>query len=119
MLTDDEIFDIVENVNFRMSGYRLICTRDKKNKKGRLYLQVECVRPDTYTKKMGMGRGGKFYLSEYMTESELVQKAFNAYDAYNHHETREAFEYKGKRVFGPHIDINALLEVADRIVGRE
>lgn len=100
-------------------GYRLLCERDKKDPQGRIYFQVECDRPDIFTREMGVGRGGKAYLSEHMNESELVRLAFGLFRAYEEHETREWFLYKGRAVFGPHIDINALWEAADRLDFRE
>lgn len=92
---------------------------DRYIKDGRLYLQ--CVAPsrrDVDTHKTGEGGGGKLYLSPHVCESELVQAAFGLIDSYYHHEVREHFRYKGKRVFGPHIDINAYLAIADTLATR-
>lgn len=60
----------------------------------------------------------KHRLSVHMTEGEVVQSAFAAALQAEEHECREFFQYKNKRVFGPHISIDALLEVADRVEGR-
>lgn len=90
-------------------GYRLICEVDKKDPQGRLYLQVECERPDVFTKEMGVGRGGKAYLSEHMTGSEIARLAYGLFAAYEEHECREFFRVDGVAVFGPHIALEALL----------
>jgi hypothetical protein len=83
--------------------------------KGRVYIQIVKWRRDVDTGEMGDGPGAKIYLSPHMTETEIVHAVFGAYKGWNEHESRETFEYKGKRVFGPHIDINAMIEVADRL----
>lgn len=52
--------------------------------------------------------GRKWMLSEHMTDSELVQTAFKACLAWEEHECRESFLYRGQRVFGPHFDVDVL-----------
>jgi hypothetical protein len=95
--------------------YRLLLGEDSSSIGGRLYLQVECSRRDTFTGCLGVGRGGKAYLSPHMTNSELVQTAFSLFKAYEEHEAREGFTYRGRRIYGPHIDIDALTEISDRL----
>lgn len=46
---------------------------------------------------------------------QLVREVFGAYLAFVEHEARETFLYRGARVFGPHLDIDALVEVANRV----
>lgn len=119
MLTDiEDVRKITDEIGYK-PGYRLLVEVDKADEKGRIYLQVECDRADTFTGEIGVGRGGKFYLSPYMTESEVVQGAFGLFKGYEEHETREAFTWCGRRVFGPHIDVRALWEVADTLSVRE
>ena len=105
---------IVATITYKQ-GYRLLCERDKKDPEGRIYLQVECDRPDVFTGVPGVGRGGKAYLSEHMTEGEIVRRAFSLFMAYEEHECREFFQWKGRALFGPHIDPQALWEAADRL----
>lgn len=57
----------------------------------------------------------KWYLSAHMTESEIVQTALAAVLMAEEHEAREAFSYKGKHLFNPHISIEAMLSVCDRL----
>lgn len=63
--------------------------------------------------------GRKWRISQYMSRSEVVQTVFAALMAWWEHETREAFLYRGRAVFGPHLDVEALHEVADRHEYRE
>jgi hypothetical protein len=94
--------------------YRLLFALDREIEQGRYFLQVESTRVDCMTMRNGVGRGGKAYLSPHMTDSEIVQTAFGLFKAYEEHEAREGFLYEGRRIYGPHIDVNALVEVAER-----
>lgn len=98
--------------------FRLLLKPDQRLPGGRWYYQIECDRPDTFTGIMGVGRGGKAYLTPEMTEGELVQAAWGLYQSYVLHEARESFLWRGRRVFGPHIDPVALWEVAERTTFR-
>ena len=100
------------------TAFRLLVRRDRADDGGRYYFQIEARRRDTFTGEWGTGRGGKAYLSPYATDSELVQTAFGLYKAYAEHEVRETFLWRGRRVFGPHIDTAALWEVAERYDAR-
>ena len=57
-------------------------------------------------------KGRKWRLSKHMTAGELVQTAFMAILAALEHEAREQFRYKGVDVLNPHMDLEALVEVA-------
>jgi uncharacterized protein (DUF2461 family) len=105
---------LVAEIEYK-AGYRLLCARDKKDPAGRFYLQVECDRPDVYTGVPGVGHGGKAYLSEHMTDGEIVRRAFALFMAYEEHECREWFRWRQRAVFGPHIDTEALWSVADQM----
>jgi hypothetical protein len=85
------------------------------NPDGRFYFQIQCYRRDVISGEMGYGFGGKAYLSEHMTDSEMVQIVFGLYKGYWEHEARETFTYRGRRPFGPHISTEALWEVAKRV----
>lgn len=89
--------------------------RDQEVDDGRYYFQIQCWRKDVITGEMGFGYGGKAYLSEHATDSELVQTIFGLYKGYWEHEARESFQWRGRRVFGPHIATEALWEIARRV----
>lgn len=86
--------------------------------RGRLYLQVGNHRIDTITGVRGWGYGGKAYLSQHMTDSEIVQTVFGLFRAYEEHECREAFLFDGRRVYGPHMSVLALHSIAERTDAR-
>ena len=80
----------------------------------KLYLQVKAPAACSNTGVVKAQRGRKWYLSPWMTKSELVQTALKAALTYVEHETREHFKYRGRAVFGPHYDVDALWEVCDQ-----
>lgn len=84
----------------------------------RVWIQVGMMRPDCDTGEISIGKGGKVYISEYATEDEIVKKVLGLCLAYVEHEIREEFYYKSKRLFGPHISIDAMMSISDEIVGR-
>lgn len=107
---------IVADISYK-DDYKLAVELDTVSRK-RVYVQVVCFRKDTVTGQWGYGKGGKLYLSPHMTDQEIVQNAFGLFKAYEEHECREFFMYKGKRIYGPHISLEALLEIADRTTYR-
>jgi hypothetical protein len=83
-----------------------------------LYLQAKLYRVDIIDGEEGWGYGGKYLLSEHMTRGEVVKKCFVAARDFAEHEVREAFEYRGRRILGPHVDIEALWDVANKFETR-
>lgn len=81
----------------------------------RYFFQITCYCKDVITGDMHLGFGGKAYLSPHATDSELVQTIFGLYKGYWEHEARETFQWRGRRVFGPHIATEALWEIARRV----
>lgn len=107
--------EIAGNVSLP-SNFTVLLDVDNENpQSGRYYYQIECYRRDVITGEMGLGYGGKAYLSEHATDSELVQTIFGLYKGYLEHEARETFQYRGIRVFGPHIDITYQMEAAKHV----
>jgi hypothetical protein len=71
---------------------------------------------DIYTDKAELQYTRKWPLTPAMTKSEIIQTAFKCCMTSMEHRTREAFKYKGARVFGPHFDIEDLVRLCQ---GRE
>lgn len=59
-------------------------------------------------------RGGKRFLSEWMTEQELVGVCFDAIKSAEEHEMREFFRYNGASIYNPHLSPDALVDVASK-----
>lgn len=83
--------------------------------RGEHFVQIACWRMDVITKKMDWGYGGKAWPSVHASDSEIVQMIFGLYKGYWEHEARETFEWRGRRVFGPHISTEALWDIARRV----
>ena len=100
--------NIIEQIQYKSHVIML----KKDDDEDRYYVQVGFERPDIRNGEMGMGWSGKRYVSPHMTKSEFVQLVFGTILALEEHECRENFYYKGRRVYGPHIDVDALWSVA-------
>ncbi len=116
----EAVQDIVSEITYK-PGYRLLVRYDTESiaLTSRVYLQVECNRPDAITGEPGTGRGGKYYLSEHMVLSEVVRIAFKLFFAYEEHECREFFKWRDRAVFGPHISVEALFDAATQLEYRK
>lgn len=79
---------------------------------GERFLVVEFNEPCIVTSTPTLQRSRKWRLSKHMTRSELVQTAFKAVLTAIEHEAREQFAYRGRAIFGPHFDVDALCELA-------
>lgn len=84
-----------------------------------IYVQHQFWRADSMTGSYGWGKGRKWHLSPHATESEIVLTCLKAAITNAAHEVREAFEYRGARLFQPHQDVNALVEACQTSDVRE
>lgn len=78
---------------------------------GGVFLRAWYMEADVYSHKPEKQYTRKWLLSPHMTDSEIVQTAFKCCLTSMEHRTREDFTYKGKRVFGPHFDIEDLVRL--------
>jgi len=77
----------------------------------RPYLQVVFMGRCTDTGEICRQTGRKWYLSPFMTKSEVVQTALKAVLTAEEHEARESFRYRGSAIFGPHFDVDSLVKL--------
>jgi len=123
----EHVQGVVDRVVYRPDTYRWRVEVDVEDPLGRVFVQLQHYRPDAFTGDMAWGSGGKSYLSPHMTDGELVRRLLGAALAYEEHEVREFFMYRPedadageeRRVFGPHIDVDALWDVADQLDVRQ
>lgn len=59
-------------------------------------------------------KGRRWLIEDEMTDTEIVLTILKALLTFEEHEAREAFRYKGARIFGPHLDLDALREFAKK-----
>lgn len=84
---------------------------------GGVFLQGVYPDKDIYTGKEETQYTRKWLLSPMMTDSEIVQTAFKCAMTSFEHRCREGFRYKGRRIFGPHFDVEDLVRLCED--GRE
>jgi hypothetical protein len=125
LAADDELAkvrDLVQrHVVYDREGYRWRVEHDVEDPQGRVFIQLQHWRPDAVTGEMKWGGGGKRYLSSFMTPSEIARQALGLALGYEEHEVREFFKYRPtldaepRAIFGPHIAIDSLWDVADEL----
>lgn len=109
LVTNPELVERVEKIleDVRCGDY----TFEVREAHGGVILRASYMEPDTYTRVWSKQLTRKWVLSPNMTTSEIVQTAFKcAYTSYEHR-VREDFRYKGYRIFGPHYNVNDLVEL--------
>ncbi len=106
--TKDQFEAAIADVSFRDWNFRI--GRDGRGSDGaiRFFLQVRATTPCSVTGKPYEWGGRKWFLSSYMTQSEVLQTALMAALTAVEHEAREDFKWQGKAIFGPHYDVDAL-----------
>jgi hypothetical protein len=80
--------------------------------KGHLHLQATYLDRDVHTGAVELQYTRRWPLSPHMTRSEVVQTVFKCCATSMEHRAREAFQYRGRRVFGPHFNVDALWELS-------
>ena len=74
---------------------------------------------DVYTGKYEWQTTRKWYISSHATDSEILQTILKLCLTSAEHRVRESFLYGGKRIFGPHIKIDAHMLACDNVDHRE
>lgn len=92
---------------------------NKRPQDGRIFLQVFYRARCTVRKKPRWWFGRKWYLSDHMTDDEVIKTAFAAFEAAVRHEILEGFTIGGVRLFNPHADYRALLAASTSEVYRQ
>ncbi len=85
---------------------------------GRIFIQILFSAPCQKTGEFKERRGRKWYLSDYMTEDEVIKTAFAALKAVVEHEVMEGFKFNKVPVFNPHVSYTALLRVSGEEIQR-
>lgn len=110
MYTKEKIVEILRGITYLDWKFHIHYVRPS----GFMYLQLEFDAPDITTGQIVKVKSRKWMLSPHMTKSEIVQTALKAVLTSVEHEAREQFKYAGRAVFGPHVDVDVMWEVAGR-----
>lgn len=88
-------------------------TRDlKRPEDGRVFIQCSYDALCTVSGLPRTWKGRKWYLSDHMTEDEVVKTCYAAFKAAVEHEVMEGFKVNGQRVFNPHTPYQVLMQAA-------
>lgn len=84
---------------------------------GRMWMQVGVTEEAeiSYDRQAGKKvpwRGAKHDLSRHMCRNEIVSTVYHAFERAELHEVKEWFRYRNASIFNPHLDPDALVEVA-------
>lgn len=108
-----KVVDEVTNEIAYKAGYGIDAVVDEL---GDVWFEVTCWRPDAITQVWDYGYGGRRRLDPTATRSDIVRNVFAAFRAYEEHECREFFRFRGEQVFGPHMDLDDLAQkLADQL----
>jgi hypothetical protein len=115
----DRVKKITDRISLNLLGmeFKLKVSLDEIYK-NRVYLQIIYKSPCTESGKVEEWKGGKSYLSEFMTDDEIVKKAYVAFEQAVKHEVMESFKVDGITLFNPHINFEELLKVSHKEVKR-
>lgn len=80
-------------------------------------IQCSFRRPDRDTGAVGTGFGRRWYVDAGSSESAIVKTALLAAMQVVEHEMREAFKYRGVRIFDPHLTVAELARGAESRLG--
>lgn len=118
MLTFQDVKTLLDETSCEIFGYefKFFLGDQGENK---WYLQVGMLCEDSDNTGPQVYKGGKFYVSPHSTRDEVVKKVLLACLTFLEHEAREGFTWRGRRIFGPHISLEALYSVAEETTSRE
>lgn len=108
-MTLEEMQTIVGEVTFADYEFRVL-----ESTHGFIYLQANYLEPDTETGRVGLQFTRRWPLSPDMNKSEVVSTAFKCALTSMEHKTREWFLYRGRAVYHPHYDVDALYAICDQ-----
>lgn len=113
---------LCNNITMQLFGVTFSFRVERDNKRpedGRIFIQIVYETPCNKTGEKKEWHGRKWYLSDYMTEDEIVKTAWCAYESVVKHETMETFRVFGKLLFNPHVHYRSLLEVSEKEISRD
>jgi len=98
-------------------SFDIIIETDKING-SRVYIQLGYWSRCCKTGNEENWKSRKWYLSEFMTDDEIIKTCYSAFRMCIEHEILEGFKVDGKILFNPHINFEKLLEISTEEVVR-
>lgn len=124
MQSYEHILNLIIHTDCTIMGNRvdIIIARDKKDPiNGRIYIQCSYQAPNTCKRNEPIEsfKGRKWYLSDHMTDDEVIKTCYMAFKAAVEHEIMEGFRFMDQRVFNPHTPFTVLMEASTKQQFRE
>lgn len=98
--------------------FNIRCEVDNKYDAGRIFLQIVYKARCNKSGDEQIWHGRKFYLSDHMTDDEIIKTSFGAFKAAIEHEVMEAFRVDKIVLFNPHINFEELLKISNKEIKR-
>lgn len=117
----ERVEKILERISMKLFDieFNIFAQHDKiHGENGRIFLQIEYHAKCTNSGKKEVWKSGKHYLSEFMTDDEIVKKAYVAFEQAVKHEVMESFKVDNIILFNPHVDFEELLKVSKNEITR-
>lgn len=117
----DEVICICKDISCIALGtiFSIRVERDNKDKvNGRIFIQITYNARCSNTGILLEWHGRKWYLSDHMTEDEIVKTCYVAFEAAVKHEVMEGFKINGITVFNPHVNYLELMKISDKEITR-
>lgn len=86
---------------------------------GRVFIQVTYIAPCSKTRYLKKWKGRKWYLSQHMSDDEIIKTFYLAFEIAVRHEILEGFKIDGKSIFNPHLNFEELLTICESEIKRE
>ena len=122
MKTLEEILKLVQRIKMDFFGIEFnirVETDNKNTSGGRIFIQIIYNAPCTKSKEVQEWHGRKWYLSEYMTQDEVIKTCYAAFKAAVEHEVMEGFKVDNITLFNPHINFEELLSISHKEIKRQ
>lgn len=104
--------NLIDRISISLLGVTMAYRVDVDQISGsRIFIQVVYSAPCSSTGMEEEWKGRKWYLSEYMTDDEIVKTAWLAFEIAVRHELLEGFKVDSKKLFNPHTSFENLLNV--------
>lgn len=115
-----KVTKLLQDVTCELFGKKITITAylDKRYGK-RVYIQASYTAPCTKTGAEQEWTGRKWYLSDHMTNDEIIKTAYCAFEAAVKHEIMEGFKVGNLVLFNPHVSYLELLKISNKEVKRK
>lgn len=104
-----DVQSIIDNIKFRDRTFRVLEKGDGFLLQMRYY-EADVEKPGSFP---SLQSTRKYYISPYMTTSEVVETAWLCVQRSQLHVASEHFEYKGRRIYSQHFNVEGRIDLCD------